>query len=372
MTVLRSPSRRRGRGRASAAGALLALVLLVPTSADAQESARCRKVRARASADAALLFAPSVVAQGIKFPENRTTDSGATVGGGYQFRAALAISPLDIYKGVQRKELGEAECAEAEARDAVARTLELGPDALRLPALRRAVAYLDAQAAERTQVLAKTEERLAAQVISLVDASEVRKRGLAISRRRAQLDAEARRIERRGEGVTAAPVGSIDRLVQGATGASMRVEKQASHLRSLEPWSVSVMGGVVPQMSPVDYFGVVQLGFNFGAFSRNANETKYLQAREEELAQARDEVSVRARLVKTDLAELGKQAREELAAADAEAERLQRDIEALTQGNTPAALHVHDILVLERQLADVERVLLRALAEGFGGPEERK
>ncbi len=329
----------------------------------------CAKVRARSSADAALLFAPTASVQGIKFPENRTTDAGAVVGAGFQLRTALSISPLDIYKGTQVKDAGEADCRQHEAREAALEALAAGADVARLPALKRAVAFLDGRAEERAQIVAKTDERLAAQAITLVDATEVQKRVSAILRRRAELAGEARRLEAK---LPPSPgQASLAALVAKAEGASMTYERQVSHVRSLEPWNVQVMGGLIPQERPVDYFGMVTVGFNFGAFSRNANESRYLDARAEELARARGEVADRARLFRKDVVEVRRAIREQLTATDDETRRLVEGKATLERSPAPQALHTLAVLTLEQQSVEGERVLLESLSQELARMEEK-
>jgi hypothetical protein len=364
------------RGRLRAPGALVALVAMaamaavvaVPARANAEDSPYCRKVRARASADAALLFAPSVVAQGIKFPENRSTDGGVTVGRDVQFRAGVAVGPLDIYKGTQVKAAGEADCRQHEALEAALEVLATGSDAARIPALRRAVAFLDEREEERRQIVAKTDERLAARAITLVEASEVHKRVSSLLRKRAQLASEVRRLEQRVGPKAAAPLGQ---LVGRAESAAMDFERQVSHVRSLDPWTVQVTGGIIPQEQPVDYFGMVTLGFNFGAFSRNANETSYLDARAEELRTARSGLGARARTMTKDVAEAARAVREERNATDEESRRLAEGRATLERSGTEAALHTLAVLTLEHQLVEADRVFQGALADELTRMEEK-
>lgn len=373
---------RRGGSRKGVLTMLAGLLALtaVSRSASAEEPATCKKVRARAAADAAVLMSPTALAQGIKFPENRMTDAGATVASRsqYQVRIGLSMSPIDVYKGLQIEQAAEADCEQQRAREAALDVLGAGTDAARLPALRKAIAFLDEHESERAQIVEKTDERLAAQVITLVDAADVQKRVSALRRMRAQLAGEARRLEQhlpasvraRLESGRAPGEAPLAQLVANADGAAMKYEQQVAHVRSLEPWTVQVMGGIVPQDAPLDWYGMVTLGFNFGAFGRNANESKYLAAREDELRTSRDEVADKARLLGGDVAETARATRDELAATDEQASRLATGRAALEKAAAPAALHTLAVLTLEQELVDAERVLLKVFAEELGRMEE--
>src|SRR5690349_13993482 len=61
----------------------------------------CQKVTARADGDAALLFAPTVAVQVIRYPNavGAADPTGLQVGQGVQPRAGVSIGLLDIYKG---------------------------------------------------------------------------------------------------------------------------------------------------------------------------------------------------------------------------------------------------------------------------------
>src|SRR3954468_3905664 len=99
-------------------GAAAAVATFVSSaSAHAEESAYCRKVRARATADAALLVAPRVTAEGIKAPSplqagGKLDPASAT--SGYQVRVGASFSPLNFYKGLRVKDIGESDCEQHE------------------------------------------------------------------------------------------------------------------------------------------------------------------------------------------------------------------------------------------------------------------
>lgn len=343
---------------ASLGAALACATACFATNASAEESAYCEKVRARASSDAALLFAPSVQAQGIKFPQDGRVDTGVTVGAGYQFRAGLSISPLDVYKGVRVKRVGEADCGQHEvvlsAREVLAQASELG----RLPALEKQTAFLEAKQPELDALVAKTEERLAAHVISITEAAEIRGRAAAVVRAREQHRGEADRLRIRN---TEAFRGSISELVAKAEKETMHFEREVSHVRTLDAWDVRVTGGVVPQDKPVDFYGMVMVGFNFGSFSRNAAESRYLSARERELATARYELRSQLGQFRAQVKSATEQAKRELAIVDKQAAMLAADKQTIEQADPTSGHHALAVIALDSVLVESERVYLTNL-----------
>jgi hypothetical protein len=329
---------------------------VVPTAAHAEDSPFCRKVRARAASDAALLFSPSIQAQGIRFPRNGTTDSGITTGAGYQFRAGATFSPLDFYKGIRVKGVGEADCAAHEQAVTIREILLAGADYGRLPALEKKIAFIDEHRSELDAATQKTDERIGAHVASIRDAAEVRLRVSAIRRAREQAQGDVDRLRARGIGEFR---GSLSALVVTAEQQAMKFEREVSHVRTLDAWDVRVSGGVIPQDTPMDYFGMVQVGFNFGAFSRNAQENRYLEARSDELKRERYELREAVASFESEVASAAAQAKRELAIVEAQALSIAKDksVVAGADGGAQALT----LLTLDGILVESERVQLEAL-----------
>ena len=133
---------RRSRGWPVAI-ALAASPWAAQSYADEGTSAHCRHVEAVAQSEAALLYAPRVEIQGVRFPQNGAVDTSALVGDDFQLRAALAYSPLDAYRGTRVMQVAHAECAQHETERSVDDVLIAAANAGRGPALRRAADFLD-------------------------------------------------------------------------------------------------------------------------------------------------------------------------------------------------------------------------------------
>lgn len=339
--------------------AFMAVLAASHTAAEAraEESAYCRKVHARAASDASLLFAPSVTAQAIRFPQTGFLGAGATTGEGYQARASLSVDPLDMYKGTRVLRVGDADCAHHEAQIAAEEVLASGVDAARLPALRREAALLG-EARPRWEAIVRTEQaRLDAHVANLLETNEIQARATELERRSVQVSGEIAALEAKGVVAPTAPTGA---LVNAERASAMQLEREASHIRSLDPWHVTATGGVIPQTSPVDYYAIIQVQLNFGAFARNAAETRYLEAREAELRQARYELPDQLRRYRAAIHAASVSANRELEILERQAAAIATAESALAESEAPNAPHARAVLGLDAIVVETERAFLRA------------
>jgi hypothetical protein len=148
--------------------------------------------------------------------------------------------------------------------------------------------------------------------------------------------------------------------VNAERASAMQLEREASHVRSLDPWRVTATGGLIPQTSPVDYYAIVQLEFNFGAFARNAAETRYLDARDAELRQARYELPEQLRRYQAALRAASASASRELAIVERQAASLATAASALAESEAPNAPHARAVLGLDAIVLETEQAFLRA------------
>ncbi len=337
--------------------ALVCLVSLSTTAARA-ESTYCRKVRARGMGDAALLFAPSLQLQGIHFPANGAIDTGTTTGSGYQFRAAIAWSPLDFYKGFRVMRVADADCSQHDATATANEVLSSATDYGRLPALRKEAAFLDQKKVAWDEVVQKSEERLSAGVSTLLDTNLLRGKVAELERKRAQTSADIQRLEAIGAPehvAVSALIASIDQKARA-------FEREASHVRSLDAWTVSVVAGLVPQDNPVDYFGIIQLSYNFGGFARNAGETRYLAARSEELKKARYELEDQLERFRAQARIANTGATRELGILDREKSTFDLARQTLAGSDAPNTPHALAVIDLELIGIEADRIYLTTYA----------
>lgn len=363
---MRSPLLSRSSRSVVPLAALTALCLGRP--AFAEEPAHCEKVRARAASDAALLFAPTVQAQALKFPRTARVDTGPGAGRDYQVRAVVTWSPLDFYKGFRVLAVSEADCRAFTARMTLDELLRDGADYGRVGALRQEHTFLDARQAVWREIEARSEQRFAAHAVTLLEVNEVRARVGSLARRRELVRGEIELLEARG---TPHVESAVERLVEQADALSMEFERQASHVRSLASWDVSVTGGVIPQEKPVDYFAMVQVGFNFGAFARNANERRYLDARSAELKKARYESREQLRRFREGVRAREATARRQLVLVEERLATLASARSSLDGADALLSPHALALIDLETIAAESERAYLSALISDLHAFEEK-
>lgn len=362
------PWSRRAKLAILTACASIALVA-VPSGARAEETSYCRKVRARATGDAALLFAPTVQAQAIRFPTGAggTIDAGPTSGSGFQARASLSWSPLDFYRGFGVMRTGDADCERGDAQMTAQRLLHYGEDYGRLHAHRAQAAFLVSRESDVAAIVAKSEERLANHVTSLLDTNELKARASELERKKVFSRSEVSRLEARG---VDSYRGDISRLVADVEAKTMKFEREASHLHKLDGWDLRVTGGVVPHDQP-QVFGYVQLGFNTGTFARIASESTYLDARAEELRKARYELRDQLERFQGQLRAMASDARGQRAIVASRISALSAARQALVSSESPNAPHAMAVLDLEILTAEAENVFLTTLISELSTLEDQ-
>lgn len=326
-------------------------------SAGASESPYCRKVRAHAEGDAALMFAPTIQAQAIRYPTKGTIDLGTNVGDGFQVRGVATWSPLDFYKGFRVLRVADADCQLHESVVSAQEILQGGDDYGRLPALRKMSAFFDQHEGEWRAATEKAAERLKAHTTSTLDVNEVNVRVFELERKREATRADVSRLEAKNIDFYRPLLTTLDSTI---TAQAAQFEKEASHVRSLEPWDVRVTGGFIPHGSP-DYFAMLQVGFNFGAPWRNGAESRYRAARADELQTARYEVVNQLKVFRQQIAISKTQAQRELAIVEKKHAALESMRASLAQSDAASAPNVLAVLELELLMVDADQVMLSTL-----------
>jgi hypothetical protein len=350
-------------------GVLLGLAAL-ERPAWADDPAYCRKVEERAAADASLLFAPQVQLQAIKFPRNGAIDVGVTTSTDvYQLRAGLSVSAIDFYKAFGVLSVGDADCQQHRAAADVTDVVNQGTDFGRLDALRKQAAFLEGKKAAWDWILAKTDERLDAHVIVLIEANEVRTRAAELEHKLAQVHGDIARIE---AARSPRPRGRLADLVASVEKTTMTYEERASHVRKLAAWDARISGGIVPQDKPIDYYAVVQLGFNFGSFWQNAHEARALDARRDEIKKARYELREQVRRFEAEIGATRAQAQTDLAIVDKRCRTLHAARSALEESNAPGAPHACALVDLELLSLEADKTYLEALVDALARFQENE
>ncbi|HXN33871.1 MAG TPA: hypothetical protein VN894_18505 [Polyangiaceae bacterium] len=339
------------------------MVVLVPLAAAAQSSPYCRKVRARAAGDAALLMSPRVVVQGIRFPSNGQVEAtaGVLVGAGYQARAGVSFSPLEFYRGAEVIRLGDADCDQHDALESIRETISQGADAARASAPRAQADYLEGHRDELRSLATRAEQRLAARLITVVEFQELRQKCNAVERKLVEIQAEAKILRAKGE---EPPRESVGALAERYEKLAMRFERETSRLRSLDAWHFQLTGGVVP-LAPVDWYGLAEVSYNPGGVVRNQRESRYLEARDDELRRSPYEPGPQSRELRAQLAAALELARSNLDIDDRDAAAIDSATRALEHSTAPDAAHARDFLAIEGLSIQSDRVFFHKWIESL-------
>ena len=351
----------RGILRAAEPLAVSFACFLLSLEALADEPARCQVARARAASDAALLMAPQLTLQGIRFPSRSHLDIGPTVGTGYQLRLGVMFSPLDVYRGWRTVRAGELACAAHEAAIPLQEVLGKGADTARLRALKQQALYLNQRREQWLALVARAEERLNARTLSLGEFDELRRRVYALERKRLQVEGESRRIEARA--VPPGPTAPAELARQLEERAHL-AEQETAGLRTLDGWQLRMTGGVIPQR-PVDWYAMAELSFSLGAPIRHQQEARYLQGRAAELHEAPYELIEQWRRLQGELVATLDQARRDLAVVEQEIATIDRTRRALETSETPRVAHARDLIAVEQLSAESDQVFLRQQIEAL-------
>jgi hypothetical protein len=374
------------RHRLSISGGLLTLaaVCLSPSPAQADdESPYCRAVEARATGDASLLMTPKLIGQGYRIPgadqssssPGSMTPIGAT-NGSFEARAGAGWSPTDFYKGVQTMALGRRDCAQHEAEASVDRLLAQAEDAGRLPALRKQAAFLDAHHTEWQDIAKKEQDRFNARVISVVDLNSVLVRIVGLEKTLAMAHGEGDRLEARA---FTRPPASLGAMEENVLARENEYEAKFSHVRTLSAFNALVVGGAefaqetssttmgtsttTTTSFGVGWYGVVELTFNLGFFLEYGKEGTYLNARAEELKNARYERAWRLRSFQKELEAARKEAQSELDIVERQLTAISTTRRTLEVAETPNVLHAIASLKVDEISAGSDQTYLHALLD---------
>lgn len=364
----RARARTRGARVVACAGAVLtaALGLAAPASAE-PTSDYCRKVTARAEADAALLYAPTLQGQVVRFPQNGVADAtGTVVGRGLQPRAAVSTSLVDIYRGTRVMEVAKADCRRQETAAQLQEALAQGLDLGRATALDTKLAYLRSKDPEVREAVNRAQERLDAHVSTFLEVHQLRRKALDITLKTADTERELTALRERR---LREPSVALDELSAAYVDRSTAQEREASHLRKIQPWNLRLTGGV--SVDPgADVFGVAELSYNVGGLFQGPAERRSVEAFKDELERARYEVRFQIESLLATLRKSAEHGERTVAALDVELARLDRERASMETSEAPNKAHVVASLLFERIDIEAERTYFAALAarhRHFGG-----
>jgi hypothetical protein len=336
-------------------------------SASAQSSDYCDKVRAQAKSEAARLVAPKLFGQALRFPTNADVATNIGPGAGrdnYQLRFGLSYSPIDLFRGLRTVSASDADCEAHIAADSIEQAIDDAPAAASLSAYRAQAAFLEGQRAMWSGLLATTEARLNAQMVTQLEMQQVRQATDALERELLEAHAQVADLEARGvEGASPA----LDQLEHSYVRAETERERKLTQLKALSGLSLGVSGGALVPLSAavVDWFGWIELSYNLGSLVSSGYDSDYLKARAAELRNAHREISQRVQTLKQQLSAQREYAQRELALFDKQLSLLDRTLAALGTVDATATAQARDLIALERLTTQAEATRLRALTEAL-------
>lgn len=349
----------RGFLRALLSGLVALAALAAAPPAAAEESDFCRAVRARASADASLLMWPQIVAQALRFPDLASQSGFPLDSRQGQARAALTYSLIDLYKGLGVLSVAEAQCEAHHTQRDIEELLLSGEDLVRLPALRARVAFLASRLPGWKALVAREEEKFARRVITLIELTEIRLKAADLERRLARSEAELHHLESLG---LKQPGASVDALSRRFLARADQAEQRASHVRALASWQVKLTGGgTFLSADRPDWYGLVELSFNLGAFNQSRYDARYLEARRDEMKSDRAGLIGRLLDLQTRLRGARSQAASELSAVDRHWSLVVEAKRSVGNAETASAAYAAALLMLEEISVEAERIYLRSI-----------
>jgi hypothetical protein len=287
------------------------------------------------------------------------------VGDNFQARVALAFSPLDVYRASQLTEAAESDCARHELEEQLRDLFTAGVNQEMLQALRAQAAYLATHRAQWREIVTLADARLKAGVIMLFELHELRRYVWALERKLVTANTEIARLEAQAP-KPQPPSAARDPLIENYLRRARELDRTLSHLRSLDAWGFKFSGGVIPTPGrPVDWYGIVEVGYGLGGIGRNQHEDEYLSARHAELTQATYELPARAdQLRKLIATEIGN-ARLELDELGGELAAIANTRAGLENADVPQAEQARSMLIAEELLIESDRVYYNALLDAL-------
>lgn len=319
----------------------------------------CDRLRAEARAEAALLYAPRVEAEGARAPVAATVGDPDAIGGGLQARLAIAVSPTDMLRGRAIERVALAECVREELAAQIERALAIGPRAGERAAIDRELAYLAAHAPEVDALVAEARARLASGRGTALELDELRHRQRTLALRAHDLAHQRALLD---DEPADAPAASLTALATGYRRAVAVVDRRRADTRALTAWQVEVRAGAAGG-ERLDWFVVAEVGYSLGRPWQRRAERRLTRARAAELdADVRSPVARLARLRQT-LAASAATLTAELAALTAELDELAASEAQLAGLDGDAARTRRARITLTRLELEARRAGLEVLAQ---------
>jgi hypothetical protein len=320
--------------------------------------AYCRRIDALAESEGALLWAPKLSVQGLRYPSG--FDNGPTTREGYQLRVGLSYSLIDVYRAIRMSAANESDCAAHVLEEELEATAETLTDAPLRDAYRAQAQFLSGHRGEVDAILERARARLKEHVITTSEFNELLDSADQLERKAVQAEGHADRIDAKRHAEL--PARSTESMTQDLLRLRAEHEQSLSTLRSLDAWTLRVHGGVIPVAERgVEWFGWVELSYSLGDLFRGGAERRFRQARREELRDDPNQIPSKLQRIRADLAAQAEQAETELRVVTRRLGYLRTTKSELDTADVAVAAHLRDALALDELSAGSERAFLETL-----------
>jgi hypothetical protein len=321
------------------------------------DASYCSKVRARATADAALLLAPRLFAQFLRYPLG--VDLGPTENNNFQLRVGLSFSPIDGYRGLKLMGISEADCRAFGSRNRASRLVEDAIEGLVANASRAETLYLEARRGEWRALLRQAQQRLDAHIITVVEFEEFARRLAVLDHKLEEARTRVARYDARGAPPLTDGLATLERAY---IDDQRELENRSSKLRRIDDWNFRVVGGAIPSLDQrVGWFGWIEASYNLGGLFQGPQENTYLRMRAAEIQEAPYEYPERLRALRREARAMLDHAERELSMASEHLALLDRTRNLLAAAGTSAASQELDLVAVEHMLATGDQVRWSAL-----------
>jgi len=344
--------------------ALTALILMccfTPKTRADDAPAYCRRIDALAESEGALLWAPKLSLQGLRYPSG--FDNGPTTRDGYQVRVGLSYSLVDVYRAMRVGAANEADCAAHELQRELETAAESMADMPLRDAYRAQAEFLSGHRGEVEAIVERARSRLSEHVITLTEFNEVLDSADQFERKAIQAEGNAARIDAKGHPTTpTAPTRSTTSMTRDLLRLRAEQEQSLSSLRSLDAWTLRVHGGVIPVAERgVEWFGWLELSYSLGGLFRSGPEARFRQARLEELRDEPNQIPAKLQRIRADVTTQAEQAESELRIVTRRLGYLRTARAELDTADTTMAAQLRDSLALDEFSTGSERAFLETL-----------
>jgi hypothetical protein len=337
---------------------LILMCCFTPQTRADDAPAYCRRIDALADSEGALLWAPKLSLQGLRYPSG--FDNGPTTTQGYQFRVGLSYSLIDVYRAIRMRDANEADCAAHQLQLELETSAEAVADMPLRDAYRAQAQFLSGHRSEVEAVLDRARSRLKEHVITTTEFNDLLDSADQLERKTIQAEGNAARIDAKRH--PAAPVHSTESMTRNLLRLRAEHEESLSALRSLDDWTLRLHGGVIPVAERgVEWFGWVELSYSLGGLFRSGPERRFRQARREELRDDPNQIPAKLQRIRADIAAQAEQAETELRVVTRRLGYLRTAQTDLDTADAAVAAHLRDALALDALSAGSEKAFLETL-----------